>query len=168
MTDAQAIKGAVVDWLKAHADTLKVAGGTISIGVVHLIMGMLVAILVFFRHVTHHDEQLRGSLARQLAGKVDRFGHAFSRIATAQLKISAMNTLLTAFYLFVVLPMFGKRLPFSTTIVVITFICGLIPVLGNLISNTVIVVLSLGISVGTAIASLVFLVRRPGRFCWPF
>ena len=34
MTDAEAIKGAVVDWLKAHADTLKVAGGTISIGVV--------------------------------------------------------------------------------------------------------------------------------------
>jgi len=158
MTDAEAIKGAVVDWLKAHADTLKVAGGTISIGVVHLIMGMLVAILVFFRHVTHHDETLRGSLARQLADKVDRFGHAFSRIATAQLKISATNTLLTAFYLFVVLQMFGKRLPFSTTIVVITFICGLIPVLGNLISNTVIVVLSLGISVGTAIASLVFLV----------
>jgi predicted PurR-regulated permease PerM len=69
-----------------------------------------------------------------------------------------MNTLLTALYLFVVLQMFGKRLPFSTTIVLITFICGLIPVLGNLISNTVIVILSLGISVGTAIASLVFLI----------
>src|SRR5206468_11609048 len=40
----------------------------------------------------------------------------------------------------------------------ITFICGLMPVLGNLISNTVIVVLSLGISFGTAVASLVFLI----------
>ena len=34
----------------------------------------------------------------------------------------------------------------------------MIPILGNLISNTVIVVLSLGLSVGTAVASLVFLV----------
>jgi predicted PurR-regulated permease PerM len=158
LTDAENIKAALVVWLREHAEVLKIAGGTLSIGLVHLIMGMLVAILVFFRHVTHHDEEVRGSLARQLAEKVDRFAHAFSRIATAQLKISATNTLLTAFYLFVVLPLFGKRLPFSTTIVVITFICGLIPVLGNLISNTVIVILSLGISVGTAIASLVFLV----------
>jgi predicted PurR-regulated permease PerM len=41
---------------------------------------------------------------------------------------------------------------------VITFVAGLLPVIGNLISNTVIVIVSLGISVGTAIASLVFLV----------
>jgi predicted PurR-regulated permease PerM len=72
--------------------------------------------------------------------------------------MSAVNTTLTAIYLLVVLPMFGKHVPFATTIVFVTFICGLIPVLGNLISNTVIVVLSLGISVGTAVASLVFLV----------
>jgi predicted PurR-regulated permease PerM len=158
LTDAENIKGAVVDWLKQHAGALKVAGGTFGIGVIHLIMGMLVAILVFFRHVTHPDERVRGTLAAALLEKVDRFAKSFSQIATAQIKISATNTLLTAIYLLIVLPAFGKRLPFSTTIVLVTFICGLIPVLGNLISNTVIVILSLGISVGTAIASLTFLV----------
>ena len=158
MTDAESIKEAFVVWLKTHADTLKIAGGTFSIGLVHLIMGMLLAILVFFRHVTHHDRALRGSLAIALTEKVGRFADSFSRIATAQIKISATNTLLTAVYLFVILPIFGKHLPFSTTIVIVTFVCGLIPVLGNLISNTVIVILSLGISPGTAIASLVFLV----------
>ena len=60
--------------------------------------------------------------------------------------------------LLVLLPMFGIHVPFGGTLVIVTFLCGLIPVLGNLISNTVITVLSLGISVGTAIASLVFLV----------
>lgn len=158
MTDAENIKGALVDWLKTHAGALKVAGGTFGIGIIHLIMGMLLAIMVFFRHVTHHDDPPRGALAAALVEKVDRFAKSFSQIATAQIKISATNTLLTGLYLFIVLPMFGKRLPFSTTILIITFICGLIPVLGNLISNTVIVVLSLGISVGTAIASLTFLV----------
>ena len=158
LTDAESIKEAFVVWLKQHADTLKIAGGTFSIGLVHLIMGMLLAILVFFRHVTHHDRTVRGSLAIALTEKVGRFAESFSQIATAQIKISAMNTLLTAIYLFVVLPIFGKHLPFSTTIVIVTFVCGLIPVLGNLISNTVIVILSLGISPGTAIASLVFLV----------
>lgn len=158
LTDAETIKAAIVVWLKTHAETVRLAGSSVSLSVVHMIMGMLLAILVFFRHVTHHDDHERGSLARCLSEKVDRFAHAFSRIATAQVKISAVNTTLTALYLFIVLPLFGVRLPFSTTIVLVTFVCGLIPVLGNLISNSVIVILSLGVSVSTAIASLTFLV----------
>ena len=123
-----------------------------------MIMGGLLAILVFFRHATHQDEINRGPLARHLVEKVDRFAHAFGRIAIAQIKISAVNTTLTGLYLLVALPMFGIHVPFGTTLVVITFLCGLIPVLGNLISNTVITILSLGISVGTAVASLSFLI----------
>ncbi len=158
MTDADDLKAALALWLKQHAETLKVAGGSFGIGMVRLIMGMLLAILVFFRHVTHHDERPRAALTHYLAQKVDRFTDAFSQVATAQIKISAMNTLLTALYLFAGLPSFGVRLPFSTTIVLLTFIFGLIPILGNLVSNTVIVILSLGVSIPTAIASLVFLV----------
>ena len=40
----------------------------------------------------------------------------------------------------------------------LTFVCGLIPVLGNLISNTVITILSMGVSPATAAASLAFLI----------
>ena len=156
MTDAENLKTAVVLWLKQHAATIQIAGGSVSIALVRMIMGMLLAILVFFRHVTHHDEA-RGPLALALSEKVDRFADAFSRIAWAQMKVSAVNTLITALYL-VSLPLFGAHLPFVTTLIVITFVCGLIPVIGNLISNTVIVILSLGVSGGTAIASLVFLV----------
>jgi predicted PurR-regulated permease PerM len=121
-------------------------------------MGGLLAILVFFRHLTHHDEFSRGPLAHALLQQVDRFGDAFARVALAQVKISTVNTILTGIYLLVVLPLFGIHIPFGTTLVLITFICGLIPVLGNLISNTVITILSLGVSFGTAIASLAFLV----------
>jgi predicted PurR-regulated permease PerM len=157
LTDAETVKAAIVDWLKSHAEALKIAGGTFSMGLVHALMGVLLAILVFFRHVTRREAR-SGALADALEEKVQRFADAFSRIATAQVKISAVNTALTALYLLVLLPLFGIRLPFSTTIVLITFVCGLIPVLGNLISNTVIVILSLGISMGTAVASLIFLV----------
>ena len=41
--------------------------------------------------------------------------------------------------------------------VALTFITGLVPVIGNLISNTVVVVVSLSHSPATALASLVFL-----------
>jgi predicted PurR-regulated permease PerM len=158
MTDAEDFKGAVAAWLKTHAQTLRAGSLWLGIGLVHMIMGILLAVLVFFRHITHHDEANRGPLARHLVDKVDRFAHAFGRVATAQIKISAVNTTLTGIYLLVVLPLFGIRIPFATTLVVITFLCGLIPVLGNLISNTVITILSMGVSIGTAVASLSFLV----------
>jgi len=158
LTDAENAKAAAVEWLKTHAQTLRVAGGWISVGLVHVIMGCLLAVLVFLRHVRKHGDDESGPLAHQMKEKVARFADAFSRVAVAQVKISAVNTTLTAIYILVLLPLFGIHLPFGTTLILVTFICGLIPVLGNLISNTVITILSLGVSFGTAIASLVFLV----------
>jgi predicted PurR-regulated permease PerM len=158
LTDAEDFKVMAMAWLKTHAQAFRAGSLWIGVGIVHMIMGGLLAILVFFRHATQHDTLNRGPLARQLVEKVDRFAHAFGQIAIAQIKISAVNTTLTALYLLVALPLFGIRVPFATTLVVVTFLCGLIPVLGNLISNTVITILSLGVSVGTAVASLSFLV----------
>ncbi|PYQ60861.1 MAG: hypothetical protein DMF58_06865 [Acidobacteria bacterium] len=157
MTDAETIKTGMVDWLKRHADALKIAGGTFSIGLLHVVMGMLLAIVVFFRHVTHHDDEARGPLAMYLTEKVDRFAHVFSRIASAQIKVSLFNTFITALYLLTLL-LLGRTIPFMTTLIVITFIFGLIPIVGNIVSNAVLVILSLGVSGGTAIVSLVFVV----------
>jgi len=141
LTDAENIKETIVEWLKEHATFLRTAGGSFSVGLVHLLMGLLVAILVFFRHLSHRDGP-HGPLAAALTQKIQRFADAFARIATAQIKISAVNTALTAIYILVILPLFGKQIPFAGTIVVVTFMCGLIPVIGNLISNTVITILS--------------------------
>ncbi|HSB35241.1 MAG TPA: hypothetical protein VLH41_00085, partial [Thermoanaerobaculia bacterium] len=44
------------------------------------------------------------------------------------------------------------------TLVAVTFVSGLVPVAGNLVSNTFIVLVSLGVSPWVALASLVFLV----------
>ena len=57
-----------------------------------------------------------------------------------------------------ILPLFGINLPLVKTMIAVTFIVGLLPVLGNLISNTVIVVVSLSVSLYVAIGSLVFLI----------
>lgn len=158
MTDAEDLKTTLAAWLKTHALNLRAGGLWLGIGLIHMIMGSLLAVLVFFRHVTHPDEKSRAPLAGHLLDKADRFAHAFSQVATAQIKISLVNTTLTGIYLLVILPLFGIEIPFRSTLVVITFVCGLIPVLGNLISNTVITILSMGVSVSTAFASLTFLV----------
>ena len=52
----------------------------------------------------------------------------------------------------------GVHLPLVKTMIAITFVIGLIPVAGNLISNTMIVVVSLSQSLAVAIASLAYLI----------
>src|SRR3569833_2443739 len=64
---------------------------------------------------------------------------------------------MTGIYLMLVLPAFGVHLPFTKTMIVVTFVVGLLPVLGNLVSNTIIVIISLSHSLHVAAASLVFL-----------
>ena len=83
---------------------------------------------------------------------------AFDKVVFAQVKISALNTALTAIYLLVALPLFGIHLPMATLLILLTFAVGMLPVVGNLVSNTVIVVISLGVSPLVGVASLLFLV----------
>jgi len=70
----------------------------------------------------------------------------------AQLLISGINTLLTAIFVLAV------SLKYRTLVVGLTFLCGLLPIVGNLISNSVIVGIAITISPRIAIAALIFLV----------
>jgi predicted PurR-regulated permease PerM len=88
-------------------------------------------------------------LAAALTTRISRFANAFRQIIFSQVKISALNTVFTGIFLIAILPAFGVHLPLTKTLVAITFLAGLLPVVGNLISNTMIYV---------AIAALVFLV----------
>ena len=76
----------------------------------------------------------------------------------AQVRIAALNALFTALYLGVILPLLGIHLPLVKTMIALTFLLGMLPVVGNLASNTIIVIVSLSQSLSIAIGSLVFLV----------
>src|SRR5471030_2910900 len=121
----------------------------------HVLIGMIVGavIAVGVPRTTH-----RLPLSTALVTRVTRFSEAFRRIVFAQVKISAINATFTALYLLVALPVFHERLPLSKTLVMVTFIVGLLPVIGNLVSNAIIVGISLSVSFGTAVASLAFLI----------
>jgi predicted PurR-regulated permease PerM len=100
----------------------------------------------------------RGPLAAALGARCANLAAAFRDIVFAQTKISAINTLLTGSYLLIVLPLFGVNLPLAKTLVAITFVAGLLPVVGNLISNTMIFIVGLSVSPGVAVASLSYLI----------
>jgi predicted PurR-regulated permease PerM len=83
---------------------------------------------------------------------------AFHNIVFAQIKISLINTICTAIFLLIVLPLFGIHVPLSKTLVVLTFVIGLLPVIGNLLSNTAVTIAALSVSLGVGVAALAFLV----------
>ena len=89
---------------------------------------------------------------------MQRFVEAFRNIVFAQIKISLLNTTFTAIFLIGVLPLFGVHLPLTKTLIVITFVAGLLPVVGNLISNTAIFVVGLSLSIWVALGALAYLI----------
>jgi len=154
--DAIAFKELVTTWLRTHADQLQVVGKEAGRVTVHIIIGMIIGGIIALREAVTIDHYK--PFARALAGRTHLFSDAFRRVVFAQIRISAVNTFFTAVYLAAVLPMAGIHLPLIKTMIAITFIVGLIPVVGNLISNTVIVVVSLSQSLGVAIGSLLYLI----------
>ena len=153
---ADQIKAGVADWLREHSADLRRAGGEAGRTALHVLMGILAALLVFFRRPAAGRET--PPLAAALGARVRNFAEAFERVVIAQVEISAVNTVLTAVYLFAVVPLLAERLPLSETLILVTFLAGLLPVVGNLISNTAIVVLSFGLAPWLALVSLGFLV----------
>ena len=154
--DADALKDMAVDWLRRHSSGVESKGRELGHVLVQLVIGMIIGALVSLRDVS--TEPASRPLAAALLERARRLAEAFRRVVFAQVRIAAINAVLTALYIVVALPLFGVQLPYGKTLVLVTFISGLIPVVGNLISNTIIVLVSLSQSLSVALASLVFLV----------
>jgi predicted PurR-regulated permease PerM len=154
--DADALKAAITEWLREHARDLRTLGGEIGHVIAHILIGMVIGAMVSLYEA--EPEQSGGPLARALSERARRVGEAFRRVVFAQVRIAALNTVFTAIYLAGILPLLDIHLPFTKTLIVLTFIVGLLPVVGNLISNTVIVVVSLSVSLQVALGSLAFLI----------
>jgi predicted PurR-regulated permease PerM len=155
--DASPLSERVTGWLRDHQTELKHAGAEGGRLLVHLLLGVVVGLLVFFEPAAGGGSSDR-PLSRALHARVDRFAEAFQSILFAQVEISGINTALTALLQFAVQPLFGVHLPFRGTLVALTFVAGLVPIAGNLVSNAVIVLVSLGISPWAAAGALAFLV----------
>ncbi len=140
--------------LRGNAAHLTVLGRGAGALIIHILFGMIVGALV----AVSPPAPGRGPLARGLEERIARLGQAFNGVVFSQLKISALNTLLTAIFLGVVLPLIGRPLPFTKTMIAVTFVVGLLPIIGNLISNTVIVLIALGVSAFDAGLALAFLI----------
>jgi predicted PurR-regulated permease PerM len=154
--DADSLSRMLVDWMRVHAKEVQLFGRSLGLGFAHVLLGMVIGAIICAR-------EARGAvgatpLAREIETRIALLAHSFRSVVFAQVKISAVNTVLTAIYLLGLLPMMGIHLPLAKTLVAVTFVAGLLPVLGNLVSNTIIVVVSLSHSFHVAGLSLAFLI----------
>jgi predicted PurR-regulated permease PerM len=155
-SNAEALENALVHWLREHADQLQLAGKEAARAFAYVLIGLVVGAILALREAT--SQNTMRPLAAALAERSRRLAEAFRRIVFAQVRISAINTTFTAVYLVALLPLFDVHLPLTKTLIALTFVVGLLPVIGNLVSNTVIVIVSLAHSSNAALASLAFLV----------
>jgi predicted PurR-regulated permease PerM len=155
-SDPERLGHLLVDLVKEHARELQNVGREAAVGFVHVLVGMVIGALVSL-HEAAQAHELK-PLAAALQERADRMSDSFRAIVFAQVQISAFNSTLTAIFLAVILPLFGVKLPLVQLLVAVTFLAGLLPVVGNLISNTVICIVALTQSFGVALVCLGYLV----------
>jgi predicted PurR-regulated permease PerM len=130
-----------------------------TLQVAMLIIGLVVAISLFVnaRWETEGDpdvvkDSLYSTVVRELVTRVQTFYASFAKVIGAQIIISLINTALTALFLL------WNGYPYGTVIIVLTFLCGLLPIIGNIMSNTLIVGVGFTISPRMALIAFLFLV----------
>ena len=128
------LKAAAAAWLRDHAGQLRSIGQDVWRTLLHVLFGMVIGGMIAVSREAGDIEP--SPLVQALTNRARLLGAAFRSVVFAQVRISALNTALTGLYLLVIVPWLGIHLPFAKTMVVVTFITGLLPVIGNLISNT--------------------------------
>jgi len=124
-----------------------------------VLVGCVVAISIFLNpqlELNREKYAVRDNLyslcCDHIAKRFAALYQSFATVIGAQIVISAINTIFTTIFVLTV------GLPHPVVVVGMTFLCGLIPVIGNLVSNTVIVGIGFTVSPKMALAALMFLV----------
>jgi len=127
--------------------------------VAEFIIGLVVAVSLFINarfqlepETQAVPDNIYAAVWLEIGERFQIFYQSFSKVMGAQIVISLINTTLTtAFVLW-------NHLPYAVVIIVLTFLCGLLPIIGNLISNTLIFGVALTLSPKLALFALIFLI----------
>jgi predicted PurR-regulated permease PerM len=143
-------------WLTKHIGELQLLGKGAAHMFVTLLIGMVLGAIIALQRIP--DVTKRKPLAAALFERLHLLSQAFRNIVFAQIKISLLNTAFTSIFLAVILPLCGVHLPLTKTLIVLTFLLGLLPVVGNLMSNTLIFIVGMSLSIWVALAALGYLI----------
>jgi predicted PurR-regulated permease PerM len=161
-TDFDSLRSVVIDTLKEQAHYLQNVAQfarAITTTIVFALIGIVIAVSLFFNsridsyaQPGENGENLYSVLTTEVAARFRDLYRSFATVMGAQITISLINTALTAIFVIAI------RLPNAPVVLAITFLCGLVPIVGNLVSNAIIVCLAFTLSLKMAVVSLFFLV----------
>lgn len=140
-------------WLRANAQEVRTWGQSALRIAAQVFIGFVIGLLATL-------DRLPARSAAWVTAAADGFANlaaAFADIVVAQLRIAAANAALTGVFLLAALPLAGVHLPLAVPLVALTFAAGLVPIVGNLLSNGAILLVALTVSPAVAIAALLFL-----------
>jgi predicted PurR-regulated permease PerM len=161
-TDFDSLKTVALDAARDHMGSLSgmasfARGATRQ--VIFLLIGCVCAISLFLNARFELDREshpqpnnLYYLSGDEITERFTLFYHSFAKVMGAQMTISAINTCLTAIFVLAV------KIPHPVVIIGVTFLCGLLPVIGNLISNSIILAIAFTVTPQMALAALIFLV----------
>lgn len=151
--NALELRDLLVTSAKDNFGPISKASGLLTRGFFQVIVGVFVAGMRFLSAPDSDSEaNLFESMRMEFSARARLFVRSFELVVGAQVAISAANTILTAIFLH------AMDFPFKNFLILTTFVCGLIPIIGNVISNVVIVTAGLTISVKLATLGLIYLV----------
>jgi predicted PurR-regulated permease PerM len=156
-TDIENLKAIALTALRDHAGSLATLGREGVHAAFQLMLALIIALAAALA-TRNASSGTSGPLTRALAGRGEDFLTCFKALLGAQVYIAFANTTFTIIYLYGILPRFDVVLPFRELVCVLTFGLGLLPVVGNLIANTLLTAIALSHSVLVAVASLTYLV----------
>jgi len=158
-TDWASAKKLVLNEVREQVGSVGRYARAATFEIASLLIGLFVAASLFLnvRWGTEDDpgtarDSLYAMVVAELVVRVQAFYASFAKVIGAQILISLINTSLTGVFLV------WNQFPFSPVIIVVTFLCGLLPIVGNIISNTLICFVAFTISPKMALVSLIFLI----------
>lgn len=158
-TDYASLKTVALDEVKQKVANVGRYLRAAAFQIALLIIGLVVALSLFLNPRWGSDEDphsardsLYSTVVRELAIRFETFYQSFSRVMGAQILISGINTVLTAIFLF------WNGFHYVTVLLVLTFLCGLLPIIGNILSNILIVGVGFTLSPRVALFALIFLI----------
>ncbi|MBI5209042.1 MAG: AI-2E family transporter [Elusimicrobia bacterium] len=147
------LRGVAVETVKENAMAITRTSKLLTKQFFHILVGMFLAILYFLtEHSRDYKPNLFDSIRKEFNNRLDSFLSSAERVIGAQLTISAINTMLTAIFLL------KTEIPYIAFLVPATLILGTLPIIGNILSNTLIVATALTVSLKLAFIALAFLI----------
>ncbi len=158
-SDWASLKLFAMETLKGEIHYLGNFAGATAKHFVFVAIGIVIAVSLYLNPATDLNRDgyaiknnLYSITFNELAARFRALYHSFATVMGAQLIISIINTGLTSVFLL------SMQLPYIPLLLVITFTSGLFPIVGNLISNSVIVGFALTVSPRLGLIALIYLV----------